>query len=559
MDTTTNLKLKKPGYDDGVDIMDINHNMDKIDTEIGIMKSLVTTSGAVNAYTATIPGLASLGTLTRLSLKFHVTSTGASTLNINGLGAKGITKPGGGNPNIKIGGVYTLVYDGTNFQLQGEGGDYGTATSDDVRQGKTIGTENGIVNGTAVDHGPVSATITDISAESGTYIIPKGFHSGLMTIRAKITGLVASVIKAGATVGGILGTFTSDATATAKDMLIGKSAYVNGNKVEGTIPSRGASTITPGPSDQTMLPGQYLSGVQTISGVVVPPSKVLNDTTIAGTKGTMLNYSGTTSGNLTTGNLTSVFDFATDGGGAYGRAKLKSPFIGYVDNTTEIVQNIYGLNPSVIKKGNTIGSSGIGAPVGAFTGVGTAGQSHVLSGYTFSNDTLMGASGSMVNRGAVSSTLATQGGVYTIPAGYHNGAGKITSSFLNLIAGNIRKGINIGGVVGNYEASLASGGKVYQIYFNITYSGTTTHTIPANAKAVLIGDYMEYFANLANRFSMLPFSGKSIPIGRDNSYPRDSDVVVTAMSQSGTTITISLSSPSGNSNKTRYVSCIFYY
>ena len=74
----------------------------------------------------------------------------------------------------------------------------------------------------------------------------------------------------------------------------------------------------------------------------------------------------------------------------------------------------------------------------------------MLTGYTFSTASLSGAYGTMVDRGAVTSTLSTQGGSYTIPSGYHSGSGKVTASFSNLSAGNIKKGVNIGGVVGNY-------------------------------------------------------------------------------------------------------------
>lgn len=59
---------------------------------------------------------------------------------------------------------------------------------------------------------------------------------------------------------------TSDANATAGDILSGKSAYVNGLKVSGNIPSKAAATITPGINAQTIAAGQYLSGDQTIAG-----------------------------------------------------------------------------------------------------------------------------------------------------------------------------------------------------------------------------------------------------------------------------------------------------
>ena len=61
------------------------------------------------------------------------------------------------------------------------------------------------------------------------------------------------------------------------------------------------------------------------------------------------------------------------------------------------------------------------------TGNAVAGD--VLVGKTFSNSSGIGLVGTMTNNGAINKTL-NAGGSYTVPAGYHNGSGKVTAESL---------------------------------------------------------------------------------------------------------------------------------
>lgn len=66
--------------------------------------------------------------------------------------------------------------------------------------------------------------------------------------------------------------------------------------------------------------------------------------------------------------------------------------------------------------------------------------------------------GSMANNGAVSGTISTKAGTYTVPIGYHDGSGTVSISSTEqakIIAGNIKNGITILGVTGNYSGEGA--------------------------------------------------------------------------------------------------------
>lgn len=62
---------------------------------------------------------------------------------------------------------------------------------------------------------------------------------------------------------------TSDATATASQMLSGVTGYAKGALVTGNISSKSAATFKPSTADQTIAASQYLSGAQTISAVTL--------------------------------------------------------------------------------------------------------------------------------------------------------------------------------------------------------------------------------------------------------------------------------------------------
>lgn len=134
---------------------------------------------------------------------------------------------------------------------------------------------------------------------------------------------------------------------------------------------------------------------------------------------------------------------------------------------------------------------------------GNASDGQVLSGQTYYNtDAKTKRTGTMPNRGAVNQSLAINGS-YTIPAGFHNGSGKVTQSVKtkgaqtytpgttnqtiaagqyltgaqtikgdpNLRPENIKKGVSIMGITGTWEGYVTS--PLY-LYNKGTWNGLQT-------------------------------------------------------------------------------------
>jgi hypothetical protein len=134
---------------------------------------------------------------------------------------------------------------------------------------------------------------------------------------------------------------------------------------------------------------------------------------------------------------------------------------------------------------------------------GTATAGDVLAGKTFSSDTDTGLSGTMTDNGAVSQSLGING-TYTIPAGYHNGSGKITQSVTTktaatyspstsaqtISAGQYLSGDQtIAATTGTAAAAEVLSGKTFNSANGIGLAGTMTNNGAVSQSLGINGSY----------------------------------------------------------------------
>ena len=150
-----------------------------------------------------------------------------------------------------------------------------TAAAGDVLTGKVIVLADGTVStGTMANNGAVSKTL---DATTITYTIPNGYHSGTGTVKIVLETKTVTPTKSAQeitpTTGKVLSKVTveaipdnyvdtTDGDATAAELLDGKFAYVDGVKVEGTMPNNGAiaATIDGLTTTSYAVPAGYTSG-----------------------------------------------------------------------------------------------------------------------------------------------------------------------------------------------------------------------------------------------------------------------------------------------------------
>ena len=154
-----------------------------------------------------------------------------------------------------------------------------TATAKDVLANKVIVTADGTVTtGTMPNNGAVAQKL---DGETTSYTVPAGYHDGKGTVSVTVEAKSATPTKeeqtvtptegsllSSVTVGAIPAEYvdTTDGTATAAQILTGRTAYVAGEKVTGTMPNNSpAATVLDTETASYTIPAGYHDGTGSVS------------------------------------------------------------------------------------------------------------------------------------------------------------------------------------------------------------------------------------------------------------------------------------------------------
>ena len=157
-----------------------------------------------------------------------------------------------------------------------------------------------------------------------------------------------------------------------------------------------------------------------------------------------------------------------------GQITEKDRLISQKNETIKTMQGtIDGLNTQIANLNNQINQ------LKAKQATGNVAVGDVLKGKTFSNSSGVGLIGTMANNGAISKTL-NAGQSYTVPAGYHNGSGKVTAASLaSQTSGTAGAGDILTGKTSWVNGNKVTGTMANRGAVNQKITGGGSYTIPA--------------------------------------------------------------------------------
>lgn len=276
---------------------------------------------------------------------------------------------------------------------------------------------------------------------------------------------------------------TTDATASAGDLLSGKTAYVNGNKITGTISTKTSSDLTASGATVTVPSGYYASSA---SKSIATATQATPSITVDA-NGLIIASATQSAGYVASGSKSSTKQLST--------------------------QNTKKITPTTTEQ--TAVSSGV-YTTGAVT---VAGDANLISGNIRSGVSIFGVNGSLeigeqatptisVNSsGLVTATagdktatkqLAFQASKTITPgtadqiavsSGYYTGGNITVKGDGNLVAGNIKEGVSIFGVAGTLTEGSSGSGEASEWSANEDALVTRTLINYTNDRVESIGPY----------------------------------------------------------------------
>lgn len=420
---------------EGRDYFSITGSGTKSGTVTG--KASVATEGYVKSETAT--GGSATGTIGNNAKKYVQKAT--ITNNTSGGDSADTIDRG---KQIKIGAGYNpsdLYYTAEDAPTLS-----GNAAADNVLSDKTFYSNSYTKHtGTMANNGSTGGTI---STKAGTISIPAGYTTGgsVSISTTEQNKIVAGNIKSGVTILGVAGTFTSDANAEAGNILSGKTAYVNGAKINGTMTNCGAVAPTAlNPGGSYKIPAGYHNG----SGKVT--ARTLNNQAKSPTA-------------ITVGTA------ITPDSGRDGLSSVTIP-----SNATITVASNNTLNITV--------------PVNDSAVVNYDSTSNEGGEATTLNATVGGTSLNILD---IKDEAAVSVNILSGSLNINRVSGTVHSD--DLVASNIRSGANILGVVGTYAASSTASDIYKAQYAGNISSGWSTYWSSSEGN---MGSNSEFIENLS--------------------------------------------------------------